>query len=513
MSGIAAHDTPSDVRGDLFPRALAWAQFFWMMRDCLPTVRRSEKRLYLDFLRFSRAFADQSSKNELILSSPGFFRILFAAWALVLADKTEWDEGMSTMFPFICTRSTDRDSILEMIEGAARRPSSSRAANITTHTLNFTKRIDTILQGGDGTDADNELRPSALLPVLAALDALKVVTFALCASGGTIEHDPGPMVSDSLQIIGLLCQHDYGHTNLLSALNNGLLLAQLNYFIDAVLTPSTVYYHLLEIIHSSYQEVKQLTSAPAFQQSTTFEPWSTFAEVLMLRYDLKVAYDKKKTAPNSACDNADCGRLGTKTALRRCAGCSTFLYCSPNCQVSDWRTGGHRQMCSVYDTLRRDTCDEAFSSRDRAFMRFLLGADYLVRRSQIQHAHMTIARDSPRQGCVTIFDYMCGPVNVTTHTFPLSAKKLPFGNDIWADLGRRAGRSHGRTQIHVVLLRNTWRPGVQGRALIVPMRASTSLLPEIFVSMAIMPPEFWSIDRFEWEFERLKLPKEHVEIH
>lgn len=81
---------------------------------------------------------------------------------------------------------------------------------------------------------------------------------------------------------------------------------------------------------------------------------------------------------------------------------------------------------------------------------------------------------------------------------------------------RRTLGSDGRVQLHIVLLRTNWRDGVQGRRLIMPLRATTSFLWDAwseFVTRPEAPPESWGLADFSAEFHRLEVPAGHVEFH
>ncbi|KAJ7027025.1 hypothetical protein C8F04DRAFT_99893 [Mycena alexandri] len=53
---------------------------------------------------------------------------------------------------------------------------------------------------------------------------------------------------------------------------------------------------------------------------------------------------------SKACDNVVCGVILLRTKFQRCTGYLTSIYCSPSCQATDWREGGHRDS---YQSLLR----------------------------------------------------------------------------------------------------------------------------------------------------------------
>lgn len=62
------------------------------------------------------------------------------------------------------------------------------------------------------------------------------------------------------------------------------------------------------------------------------------------------------------CAAPSCDMIGT---THRCSGCNISRYCSSECQLVDWKTGGHKKVCR---DLRRDDSDlvAAGSSRQSA---------------------------------------------------------------------------------------------------------------------------------------------------
>ena len=49
--------------------------------------------------------------------------------------------------------------------------------------------------------------------------------------------------------------------------------------------------------------------------------------------------------PIGACHNDSCGRLLSRSKLKRCSACKRMYYCSTACQLQHWRYGGHKEGC------------------------------------------------------------------------------------------------------------------------------------------------------------------------
>ena len=56
-----------------------------------------------------------------------------------------------------------------------------------------------------------------------------------------------------------------------------------------------------------------------------------------------------KDCEDSDIECARCLKRGSRTELRRCAGCKSFSYCSKDCQRSDWPS--HKRLCKSIQSL------------------------------------------------------------------------------------------------------------------------------------------------------------------
>ncbi|KAJ7133445.1 hypothetical protein C8R44DRAFT_23723 [Mycena epipterygia] len=77
----------------------------------------------------------------------------------------------------------------------------------------------------------------------------------------------------------------------------------------------------------------------------------------------------------ATCDNVKCQKIDVKNAFRKCAGCSTTLYCSKECQTLAWKEGGHKTMCKMKQRERLEGKAQAISKSDVAFFHHLATRD------------------------------------------------------------------------------------------------------------------------------------------
>jgi hypothetical protein len=45
------------------------------------------------------------------------------------------------------------------------------------------------------------------------------------------------------------------------------------------------------------------------------------------------------------CGNARCYEIQMDAAFKRCSACRAVAYCSKACQMTDWKSGGHKRHC------------------------------------------------------------------------------------------------------------------------------------------------------------------------
>ncbi|KAJ7302906.1 hypothetical protein DFH08DRAFT_945482 [Mycena albidolilacea] len=233
-----------------------------------------------------------------------------------------------------------------------------------------------------------------------------------------------------------------------------------------------------------------------------FNEWSTFAELLSFRLEIMQRFDAQNGVSQRGCDNPKCCKIGAKTEFKRCSGCKAFRYCSRECQTADWHEGAHRSACPLHRDQYRFV-DERFTSRDRAFLRFLLHHDYLQARRKILFDQVPILRDNPDCPAWTMFDYRHGGVEIGTHLIDLEGENAPE----WLDRVARTVESGGRMQLHVMLLRD----GELTKFWVMPLRSNSSFVRDSVVRLGASVVD--GTDGLVGAFESLEIPEDVVEIH
>ncbi|KAF8143532.1 hypothetical protein K438DRAFT_2104176 [Mycena galopus ATCC 62051] len=197
--------------------------------------------------------------------------------------------------------------------------------------------------------------------------------------------------------------------------------------------------------------------------------------------------------------NPKCSKIGARTEFRRCSGCKVLRYCSEACQIVDWLEEGLRRSHPSPDIHGIST------SRDRAFLRFVLHHDYLEAKGNIISDRIPHPADIPS---LTLFDYRQGRVKVETFDISAAPQKLPINTLYLADRMSRAMESDGRMELHVMVLPK----GKDGRFWVVPFRTNSAVVRDSLVLMraAFLRGGMAGVMAVS---ESLRLPHGFVEIH
>ncbi|KAJ7440789.1 hypothetical protein B0H11DRAFT_2252609 [Mycena galericulata] len=496
IQSVLAIELPPETADDLWARVWTWIQFIQIFREFLCQYQvelPNEENLCLDFLAFSQDLCEYAPNEELILSSTGLQALAVRAWVCALSsgDLTRQLAGLAVVLPFL---SRVRADVHEMAEGAGGTLDELAAlvmitfgiiaadgdASLSERQVEDLDDLLLILRNADGvTDLGNPDYEGTKHLCLALISQGFVGTLTLTARslGHTPAAEVGAVIQKCMELMAAIFITQPGYRELRVAVQHGLLhviLAfgkrelsggvwpVLYYLLTEIVSPSTVYYHVLADLETAYFAVTDGGRAPSFCYPELSEAWSSFSQTLIARLDVLRAFDSKDYISLAACDNVE-----EKKSFRRCSGCRHLFYCSRKCQTLDWRRG-HRNSCALYRT-RNNNVNLTYTSRERAFMRALVHHDYKVARTHICSQLVSIWATQPDETCFTIFDYRFPAVRIKVHT--MDAALAGGAQDrYWVDFVERASRSSGRMSLDIVLLRE----GSRARDWIIPLRRETS---------------------------------------
>ncbi|KAJ7048288.1 hypothetical protein C8F01DRAFT_129837 [Mycena amicta] len=241
-------------------------------------------------------------------------------------------------------------------------------------------------------------------------------------------------------------------------------------------------------------ELQALASAPAFRASSAFEIWEGFERLLTNRLEILERYNAGEFPARKMCDNFKCAVIDEEDKFKRCSGCRMAYYCSPSCQETDWRSGGHKKGCSSLRSLFAYEAELDLSPEDRDFLRVLMDVDLQRNRREIFLQTVPLILHQPGMEPLTHFNYTSRSSRIVdgTHISVVPVDDLAqlmidaagLGADssldhnlkgAWTYLLRRAKASEGRLMLDVV----SFAVGAHGKSWLVPRYLQNPVLPKV----------------------------------
>ncbi|KAJ7182405.1 hypothetical protein C8R43DRAFT_1144388 [Mycena crocata] len=470
---------PRHLAPELWPRVWKWVRFVHTHREHFAGLP-VETQLCFEFLQFVCHLHDRPRAAAFMYSEPGVCFMIARTWQLIF-NSPERDEGqlrrMSYLLVgFIPVSATALEEILDAVGGldhfaillvgnlswvleTRETPLSERDIYFMNGILNF-QAVTSMERAAGNESTVSELCPSQLsLRHHGIIPLLATAAVALVESGGGHTSD---ILKHYFATLTVLLQDGWGHGWLPAAVNNGLLRAivlwttknpeesQLSIkCILSFMSSYLVYYPIPSAMDAALRALDDLISSEGFQASPMYDKWEQFTDLVQQRYALVQMFDSGAYTNLKACDNLECSTIAEKTVFKRCSGCQKFYYCSQECQIQDWRVGGHRDNCSVSDAILSEP--HRLSVRERGFLRALVHQDYLANKSHIWGQQALALGRHPSEDIFTIFDYATGSVKIAVVSVSEVAHFLPSGQG-WKSSVWRAQRSNGKYCLHVVSL-------------------------------------------------------------
>ncbi|KAJ6587653.1 hypothetical protein DFH09DRAFT_1427898 [Mycena vulgaris] len=217
----------------------------------------------------------------------------------------------------------------------------------------------------------------------------------------TIGASPGyPYLPDALDVglldaITLLGRKDFQTMDLPSHLQR---------FLGDILPGAMVYHPVVCAMRSNAPSVREGRDA-RFVNPEVRADWLAFLELVEERVDVLDYYESSDYVCTKACDGPQCGALIPNRDIKRYAGCRLHYYCSVKCQTSEWRHGGHRQLCKP---LRSAPQPAELTKREDAFLRLTLHHDYQANKLDVLLKQLTVIHRTRSPKIGTVFDYFKG---------------------------------------------------------------------------------------------------------
>ncbi|KAJ6553296.1 hypothetical protein B0H19DRAFT_1156114 [Mycena capillaripes] len=489
---------------DLWCRIWPWILFLHTYRDYFPGAL-SPREPRQDLLFFIDCFRHDPETNALIGRTPGVRSLAMDAWWSLLNTKTPVDDPG---FDHLCglmynIQADDDENLTEILEGVG---GPSRLAGlilisisifiptttITERNLVLLKALLVFLRSvvPEREDENEGIRASvsAALVETRVVASLTVVSWMIGEAHPHHDSTAGILLDCCIILRGLLVWRRAVRNSLNAGLFRTIIycatltggdssgLTSLRELLTRTLPAATVYRTVLVELDAQFRNVALMAraEAPEFQNTEFYQPWSYFVSLALGRIALVNEMDSYN---HKACDNMECGIINKRTDFKRCSHCRRVYYCSVDCQKNDWRSGGHREMCQ---SVRAFGFTNEPAARTRSFMRALLHKDLMERRyhelpllldpdhlSYLQHN----VRSAPSNPPVTVLDYTQGYPRMFIDAANAQQADDENHQVHWDEHIARCMRSHGRMELHLMIVKDGPGSWPTGRRVMLPQRS------------------------------------------
>ncbi|KAJ7128806.1 hypothetical protein C8R43DRAFT_1210301 [Mycena crocata] len=537
LKGILAVQIPPDVGAEVWPRFWSWIQFFLLFGEYLAAFNieiLSEKEFGLGCATFGDDICTQNSNRRLVTLSPGFQTLMVRTWASLLYTDANDQHGiwMHLVLGFLLQGLPHQ---LDDIRDGAGGTFYDLATLVMRH-------ISLI---GKFTEESESRRP--LCVALVARGFAEALTVITCVLSRT-EMVDSQHVSQCLLLLAAALTTEHGSRRVSVAVRHGLLNAivtcaerdfsaaanaWLRFLLDKVLGPATTSCYALADIGTAFLAV---SAEDSLARSKIIEVWIPFTVVIRARLGVLRTFDSRENSSLRACDNINCGAIRSKRSFRTCSACCNVFYCGRECQILDWREGGHRHLCETHEDMHTSSSflqvpanspstvkhlppftalRTVLTSRERAFLCTLLDFDYRMSRSDIYALYVSAWATNPGAGLVTVFDYGSTQVQIGVQVVEkLEESELARVSaiDVYArNTVRCAVGSAGRMAVDIM----TMRQGGRKVNWVMPRRGGTPTVHEALQVIAAKMGAAGSVDAadFQEEIDDAVRLDEAVEIH
>ncbi|KAJ7862076.1 hypothetical protein B0H13DRAFT_2671761 [Mycena leptocephala] len=347
----------SEIGPTLWPRVWSWVYFIYEHHEHLPVAYiRVHEEIYIQFLIYVAHIYGNPSISKVISSTSGFRLVLAKAWGILpeveqpaLENCLYYLAGFMNVLDF-----DDPVQFTEIIDGAGGTLDDlARLVVWYIHTVVkgpwkrgtlglYIRSLVRFIQGFSP-------KPTALRPQF--METLRHHKFvppfvvAMATLLVTSELDTEESLRTSFKMLERLLNTPLGPRCLPEAIGAGLLrtiASCATEFAPGRLDDSLRYF-LTKLLPDD------LSSNEEFEALEIFDDWIKFLDLAERRVKLKEDLDL--LVSTKACDNIECGKIQHRSQCRRCSGCNSFYYCSEQCQMVDWKNGGHRKNCGFYTML------------------------------------------------------------------------------------------------------------------------------------------------------------------
>ncbi|KAK6969203.1 hypothetical protein R3P38DRAFT_2588479, partial [Favolaschia claudopus] len=516
---LLIRNIPDAICSQIWSRVLPWAQFIELYHEHLFVVSSiSDGSFYVKLLMLLDNLAQDFDTAKRIMSVPWFWFILGRSWSHL---PTVVDEGNRKHVRFSLQHFFGEN--FEEKPLAEWRNTSEFLDGLGGGWPHLARSLVSFIQE-TLPESDAALNAEAIYFLRSCLRLMGYLNMALTGSvperlhlsldlrqevlsqgiglSGEAASDTLAMtvLRDCFNLVGFLVLSPTGSPKLPLAIEDGLLLYALlacaggpyaaalhqhEYFTTYLVEwfpASLVDYKFLSALDMALNssEVVDAVQSQHFKRSLVHKLWEKFMIIAKEYLDFFCEF-RSNRASYRACDNLKCQKLDVKTAFRRCSGCRSFYYCSPECQAIDWAAGGHRQTCPCFGSLLLSASNDlSFDTRQRSFLRALVHHDYKKARHRLITDQTKFMTMNPGKKHLVLYEYLDGVPKITIEPSETYLLSDLFDRTEWQNIVARVHASRGRMRLDVVVIREA--KGVV--YFVIPMRVNTSLVHDRMVSAA-----------------------------
>ncbi|KAJ7733333.1 hypothetical protein B0H16DRAFT_164174 [Mycena metata] len=393
---VEEYQEPDDVGPALWPRVWPWSFFMHEYRDYLRAASVFwEPPAYIRFLLFvSDIYAPQPIR-DIISSTPGFRVLMARAWTILqpLQQKKKAYESCLWFLTSIVGSLDYSDPVhfAEIVEGAGgtlddlaslalrhidvvvSRHLSWEVGSYAAH-MRHLARLTQAGHSTPHTSADmrerffQTLRRRDFIPAL-VVGMNSVLEASRANDRSFLRSNFKSSFVATLELLEHLLDTPMGYRWLPAAIEARLLTlmagiatefptvfdGRLRLLLTKLLPDGLLYYHVVAALDNILDDVAEIWSSEELEELEIFDHWSSFQCLAERR--VKLLHSLQSTR---SCDNLECGKIQERSCFRRCMGCKTSKYCNKECQVADWKRGGHRNHCGSLTTLILGTVITSF---------------------------------------------------------------------------------------------------------------------------------------------------------
>ncbi|KAK7062407.1 hypothetical protein R3P38DRAFT_3167399 [Favolaschia claudopus] len=447
LIGLFSSRPSHKVFPDLWPRFYVWCYYFFQHEELISSTiglgAPQMKQFYLEMMQFLRYISSNSPSNHDLIIFDRKSHILAGRAYRCFSDEADFFGQQHALLMVRDILTMGKVRLSDVLEGFGG-DISDLARLIMRHcelgvpwTAPSTDKPDlatfviglNILVRLDESSDDEKDAPRPMCAALIPLGFVKIVMKAGLVLGKILSPIPehSILMCTCLTSLQNLLETDTGNGVLQSAVHFGLL----NFLLAAsskkhssavvdicvgsllvdVLTPFTVYYHVLEEMHkASALDIVSLAERMPLS-SKLARAWRTFGSALRARLELRDSFNADPSIQSrNICGN--CGVILPKLNFKRCSDCRWITYCSTECQALDW-DARHRVSCAE-ENIYRLKIRTTYTRKEYSFLRFLIHHSYTTSKSDIALAHVLRWEEDPDAWVCTILDYASFPVRMET---------------------------------------------------------------------------------------------------